>query len=168
MTFEEIINDVMVDIDERLSDEEVLSKVKRYINRGYKELAKREQIEKIKTIQASEGKVKKPSDAVEVFEVKFENNPIQFWLEGNYIVTNAGDNEVDVRYCYLPEPLEDLEDETITNSSNDEFILNYAKWLFFLTEDQDTLARTYKNEYEGMQLVINSRIRKIVSLYEVT
>lgn len=167
MTFNEIITEVMIDIDERMTDDEVLNKVKRYINRGYKELAKREGLEKVKTMQASEGKIKKPSDSIEIIDVKFENNPIQFSVEGNYIVTKAGDNEVDIRYCYLPESLEDLEDETITNSANDEFILNYAKWLFFLTEDQDTLARTYKNEYESMQLVINPREHKIVDVYGV-
>lgn len=167
MTFEEIIEDVMNDIDEKMSDTEVVKKVKRFINRAYRELAKREELEKSKILQASEGKVKKPNDSIEVFEVKFENNPIQFWIEGNYIVTNAGDEEIEVRYRYLPESLEELDDETVTNSANDEFILNYAKWLFFLTDDQDSLARSYKSEYENMSILKAPKTYKIISVYEV-
>ena len=167
MTFEEIIEDVMNDIDEKMSDTEVVKKVKRFINRAYRELAKREELEKSKILQASEGKVKKPNDSIEVFEVKFENNPIQFWIERNYIVTNAGDEEIEVRYRYLPEALEELDDETVTNSANDEFILNYAKWLFFLTDDQDSLARSYKSEYENMSILKAPKTYEIISMYEV-
>lgn len=167
MTFEEIIEDVMSDIDESMSDEDVLKKIKRFINRAYKELGKREGLEKVKTLQASEGKIKKPSDCIEIFNVKFENNPIQFWIEGNYIITNVGDAEVEISYTYLPEPLEELDDETVTNSANDEFILNYAKYLFFLIDDQDTLARTYKAEYENIPIVVTHKFNKIVSVYEV-
>ena len=36
MTFEEIIEDVMSDIDESMNDIDVLKKVKRFINRAYK------------------------------------------------------------------------------------------------------------------------------------
>lgn len=167
LTFEEIIEDVMSDIDESMSDEDVLKKIKRFINRAYKELGKREGLEKVKTLQASEGKIKKPSDCIEIFNVKFENNPIQFWIEGNYIITNVGDAEVEISYTYLPEPLEELDDETVTNSANDEFILNYAKYLFFLIDDQDTLARTYKAEYENIPIVVTHKFNKIVSVYEV-
>ena len=167
LTFEEIIEDVMSDIDESMNDGDVLKKVKKFINRAYKELGKREGLEKVKTLQASEGKIKKPSDCIEVFNVKFENNPIQFLIEGNYIITKAGDEEVEVSYAYLPEPLEELDDETVTNSANDEFILNYAKYLFFLTDDQDTLARTYKSEYENMHVVVAPKLNKIVSIFEV-
>ena len=67
MTFEKIIEDVMNDIDEKMSDTEVVKKVKRFINRAYRELAKREELEKSKILQASEGKVKKPNDSIEVF-----------------------------------------------------------------------------------------------------
>ena len=167
MTFEEIIEDVMNDIDEKMSDTEVVKKVKKFINRAYRELAKREELEKSKILQASEGKVKNTNYSIEVFDVKFENNPIQFWIEGNYIVTNAGDEEIEVRYRYLPEALEELDDETVTNSANDEFILNYAKWLFFLTDDQDSLARSYKSEYENMSILKAPKTYKIISVYEV-
>lgn len=167
MTFQEIIEDVMSDIDESMNDSDVVKKVKRFINRAYRELAKREGLEKSKILQASDGKVKKPSDSFEIFEVKFENNPIQFWIEGNNIVTNVGDEEVEVRYCYLPEQLEELDDETVTNSANDEFILNFAKYLFFLTDDQESLARSYKSEYENMNLVIAPKAFNVISVYEV-
>ena len=58
MTYKELIEDVIVDLDEDMEDQDTIDKVKRFINRGYKELAKRENLEKTKSTYAFEGSLK--------------------------------------------------------------------------------------------------------------
>ena len=51
MTFEELINTVAIDVDENLGDTTFVNKIKNFINRGYKDLAKNENLENCQEVR---------------------------------------------------------------------------------------------------------------------
>lgn len=164
MTYKELIEDVIVDLDEDMEDQDTIDKVKRFINRGYKELAKRENLEKTKSTYAFEGKFKKPADMVTLYWVKFEGKTVPFSIEGKYVTTTA-EGEVEICYSYIPEALEELEDETLTSATNDEFIINYAKWLYCMYDGNVDLAAYYKGEVNVFKASNQAKIVPIADIW---
>lgn len=166
MTFKEIVETIIGDIDEDIADMVLVNKIKGYVNRGYKELAKRESLEKKITTEIIDGIIKIPSNAIKVYEVLRGGVPLEFTTQGKSISCN-GSGVVDIVFSYVPDKL--INDEAIleTNIANEEFILSYAKWLYFLSDDQVELAKLYKQEYESFNIVIQSKIQSITDVYGV-
>lgn len=155
MTFKEFYEIVMLDLDESLSDTEILDKVKGFVNRGYKELSKRERLSKVLTLNASNGKVKLPSDCYRLNFVTADNEVIGYDIEGKFIVVDY--DVVTLDYCYIPDNLELDDDEVETNSSYDEFIINYAKMLYFNSESMYQDAKVFKEECNSIRITPKAR-----------
>lgn len=163
MTFNDLINDVVGDLDEDKSDSDVLTKVKRYINRGYIELAKKECLEKVKTSTVVGGKVACPVGMIRLYHVLEDGTPIPFEVRGKYIYCDS--DTVQIVYSYIPELLEGLDDETETNPANDEFIVNYAKWKFSEYDGMMDNAIYYRNLVDSHKVIIQSRIVKTIDVW---
>ena len=166
MTFKEIVNTIIGDIDEDINDTLLVSKIKGYANRGYKELAKREYLEKTLTTELVDGMSSIPSNAIKVYEVKKDGVPLRFDIDGKKVIVDST-GEVEVVYTYIPDSMENDDDEPTTNMGNEEFILSYAKWLYFLSDDQVELAKLYKQECETFDFVIQSDIQSVTDVYGV-
>lgn len=165
MTFKEFIDTFIEDMDED-SDSVFIAKTKRWINRGYKELAKKEELEKIRIVEVVEGGFRKPYDSIKIKEVQYDDNPIMFKEEGNMVKVGVT-GEVKVIYAYLPEPMVDNDDTPLTNPANDEFILNHAKYLYLMTEEELDMAKIYKNENDNFKINKYAKITKIIDVYGV-
>lgn len=166
MTFKEIVETIIGDIDEDISDMVLIKKIKGYVNRGYKELAKRERLEKKITTEIVDGLINVPSNTVKVYEILSNGIPLGFSTQGKKIICN-GSGEVDVIISYIPDLMENDDDEPVTSMANEEFILSYGKWLYFLSDDQIELAKLYKEEYESLKITIRGKIQQITDVYGV-
>lgn len=166
MTFKEIVETIIGDIDEDIGDMVLVKKIKGYVNRGYKELAKRESLEKKITTEIVDGLINVPSNTVRVNEVLSNGIPLGFTTQGKKVICN-GSGEVDVIISYIPDLMEIDDDEPVTNISNEEFIVSYAKWLYFLSDDQVELAKLYKEEYESFKVTSRGKIQQITDVYGV-
>lgn len=165
MTFGEILNTLFDDLFEKKSDTEVERRLKNYINRGYRELAKREKLTKLVKLKPVNGVVRKPTGCIKINCITLSDMVVDY-IENNGRINVDTDNEVEIEYYYLPDTLEDLEDETITNSANDEFILSYAKWLYFMADNMYEDSNYWKQEYSNMKLVKQpTQIRLIANIY---
>ncbi len=166
MTFKEIFETVIGDIDEDINDMVLVNKIKGYVNRGYKELAKRESLEKKITTEIVDRIISVPSNTIKVYEVLSYGIPLEFSTQGKKVICNNS-GEVDVILTYIPDLMENNDDEPVTNIANEEFILSYAKWLYFLSDDQVELAKLYKQECEVFQVVTQSKNSNIIDVYGV-
>lgn len=166
MIFKEMVETVIGDIDEDITDMILVKKIKGYINRGYKELAKRERLEKKITTEIVAGLINVPSNAVKVYEVLSNGIPLGFTTQGKKVICN-GNGEVDVILSYIPDLMENDDDEPVTNMANEEFILAYAKWLYFLSDDQIELSKLYKQEYESFKIITKEKTQQITDVYGV-
>lgn len=164
MTFSEILDNILIDIDEEKGDTVLEGKIKKFINRGYKELAKREGLRKISYNALVDGSCRIPSDCNSVYNVKMENNFINFRVEGRNIIADF-DGDIEINYSYTPVDLEDKEDVPLTNPANEEFILSYAKYLYFLSDSQVELAKLHKIDAESYKIIRKSNNIKIIDVY---
>jgi hypothetical protein len=164
MTYKELIEDVIMDLDESMGDTSVVERVKKYINRGYKELAKREGLEKTKVTEVSDGKIKKPSDLIKLYGVRSEDGEIPCTLNGKYIEIDF-EGEVELSYSYIPEALVEMEDETLTNPGNDEFIVTYAKYLFCMSDGLEDMGAYYKAQIDNFRPVTQAKIVKVADVW---
>lgn len=164
MTLKELIDNAINDVDEDVSDVTLRSRFKRYVNRAYKELARREGIEKSINLTPTQNVVYKPYDLIALHEVRCNGEPIVFEVTGRVIRVQT-DSEVELIYNYLPDVLESEDDETITNPANDEFIGHYAKWLYYNQEGEKENAGIERTEFEGMKLVTQTRTTNIINVY---
>lgn len=153
MTFGEILDVLFLDCDEDITDVEMMNKFKNFINRGYRELARREQLEKVVYKEVVDGCVYLPYDCVSLTDVKDSYGYVNYSVEGKKIVIeDSEDSVVRIIYNYLPEKLEAEEDELETLDSNSEFIINYAKWLYYVNDSLMEEAAMFKNELENIQI----------------
>lgn len=164
MTLKELIDNAINDVDEDVSDVTLRSRFKRYVNRAYKELARREGIEKNINLIPTQNVVYKPYDLIALHEIRCNGEPIVFEVTGRVIRVQT-DNEIELIYNYLPDALEGEDDETITNPANDEFIGHYAKWLYYNQEGEKENAGIERTEFEGMKLVTQIRTTNIINVY---
>lgn len=167
MLFEEIINTVIVDIDESLSDTTLVNKIKSYINRGYKDLAKKENLEKKKIMTINSNAFKMPSDGFDIVEVLSDGERIEYALQGRYVALNDTYKEITLVYNYLPDNLEELEDETETNEANIEYIIAYAKYLYFLSEMLTDDAKICKELMDKFNFVVKDKMARITKIKNV-
>lgn len=168
MTFLELQQTVISDIDEDISDTALLQKIKNYINRGYKEVAKRELTEKTVNATVSTGKVRKPTDFFGLVDVKQDDESIGHSVEGSFIIVEVDSGQVKLTYNYIPVIMENDDDETETNESNVEFIINYAKWLYYLSEGMMDEATLFKREADSINIVKNdNKVYRINTVFGV-
>lgn len=165
MTLTELLDDLLIDIDEDKQDIEIVNKVKRFINRGHKELAKREGLSKTKDLVINDGKAKLPFDCAKVYHCYDNGINIEFKIIGKYIYANA--ESVTVHYNYIPDNLAE-HDEFETNANNVEFIMLFAKYLYYFSESLSEEAAIFKTEYENYRIEKNKpNIEKIIDVYGV-
>lgn len=167
MTFKEILDTLLLDCDEDINDVEMVNRLKNYINRGYRELAKRESMDKSVVKTVDNNYITKPLDLVEVSKVIQDGYAIPYEVRGNKIFVRANStNDVTLVYSYIPELLKSDTDETETNDINSEFILSYAKYLYYVNDGLLEEASLYKNEYENIRIITDSsRVYKIDNIF---
>ena len=154
MNFKELADTVIRELDEK-QDVELITRIKSYINRGYKELAKAEGLEKTSRKNVTNG-FNKPEDLIRIIQVLDSNyKPLNFSYEGQRIRLNY-EGEITIVYSYIPDPLINDDDTPETNLANEEYMINYAKWLYNLVEEQEDIAKIYKVEYQNMDIVKNN------------
>lgn len=166
MTFLEVIEVVMQDLDELMEDTEVLNKVKNYINRGYRELARREGVSKSATKEVVDGSVMLPEDCVELIDVRYGNDYVDYFLEGRKIIVVDEIEEIRLIYSYLVDKLVRDGDSLDTADCNVEFIINFAKYLYYLNDYMPEEASLFKNEMESLAITRNDTItHKLIDVY---
>lgn len=164
MNLKELRDTFTEDIDEDIGDTEFTGKATRLINRAYKELAKREELQKVISLTAVNNEVLKPADFLKVVEIRYDGEPITYKLEGDKIIVPA-DGEVNLLYQYIPESLVNDGDIPLTNAANDEFIISYAKYLYLMIEEEVDRAQLYKRECDTFSLFKPLRITKAINVY---
>lgn len=168
MTFEELINIVVEDVDEDVSDTVMLKKIRGFINRGYKVLAKKEKLEKTKTYTLTENRFKKPSDFFDIVEITDLNNErVNYLIQGSNIIIKDNVEEITLVYNYVPDNLEELEDETLTNEANIEFIIEYAKYLYYLSESLLDEAKLIKSNIDTFNFIIKTKTSSYIKILDV-
>ena len=154
MNFKELTETIIKELDEK-QDLNIVTRIKGYINRGYKELAKVEGLEKTARMTIT-NTFTKPDDLIRIIQILDSNyKPLNFSYEGTRIRTNY-EGEITVIYTYIPDPLTNDNDVPETNPANEDYIINYAKWLYNLVEEEQEIAKIYKVEYESMTIVKNN------------
>ena len=157
-TFNDFVIDICDDIFIKTTDTDI-PVVKRYINRAYKELAKRERIDKTVTVIASEYKFNRPTDYVKGYELypSGVELPVQFWEEGSQIICGYN-GEMEFIYNYEPVELSLTTDEPVTNPSNDQFIKDMVCYLWFSRENKkEYKAEIYKRNFENMPIKVQRK-----------
>lgn len=160
-TLESIVQMICDDIYIKTSDA-VIPVIKRYVNRAYKALARRENIEKKVTVSAVDGLITKPSDYVKVIELRYNSVPLTY-EEENGKIKSAYSGDLELVYNYEPTDLVNNADVPVTDAANDEFIYDYVKYLWYSRENKkEYKAEIHKRNYETMS------IKKVKKQYQFT
>lgn len=164
MNLLELTDTVIRELDEK-QDNNLIERIKSYINRGYRELAKLECLEKTMTLN-TKGSFTKPDELIRVIQILDENNrPLSFSYEGTRIRVNY-EGKITVIYVYIPDTLLSNEDTPETNIGNEDYIINYAKWLYNIVEEQEDMAKIYKLECQTMKIIKNNhKMTTTIDLY---
>ena len=154
MNLKELTETIIRELDEK-QDTNIIARIVSYINRGYKDLAKKEELEKTTKMTVS-NTFTKPDDLVRINQI-LDNNyrPIDFSYEGTRIRVDY-QGEITLIYTYIPDSLTNDNDIPETNIANEDYIINYAKWLYNLVEEEQEIAKIYKVECESMDIVKNN------------
>lgn len=164
MNLKELRDTFTEDIDEDIGDSEFTGKATRLINRAYKELAKREELQKVITVTVEDNEVLKPADFLKVVDIRVDDSPIPYKVEGDKIIVPA-DGEINLLYQYTPENLVEDTDIPLTNAANDEFIISYAKYLYLMIEEEIDRAQMYKRECDTFSIYKPLRTTKTINVY---
>jgi hypothetical protein len=155
------------DIDEKTTDMASMAKIKRYINRYYKDVAKRQKENEISVI-AIEGVFTKPSYCKKGVQLLYKDEknrllPIDFKEYGS-IISTSKNGDLTFIYELDYEALPDLTDDDTpeTFAANDEIIMSGAKYIYWKSEDKYNKAEIEKRDYE------TSNIKKPVKQISVT
>ena len=166
MTLGELLENILLDVDEDKYDITITDKIKKFINRGYRELAKREGLSKTKEITLTNGKAKIPYDCAKVYSCLVDNANVEFKVLGKYIYSDYPN--LTLFYNYVPDLLEYDDEEFETNENNVEFIMLYAKHLYYFSESLTDEATQFKTEYENYRIEKSKPIiGKIIDVYGV-
>lgn len=152
MTYENFVENILLDLDENVSDSAVVRKIEKFVNRGYKEAAKREGLSKEMDLDIVDGVVSRPGGLIDVISVTQNGIPVNFEVFRNYIKVDA-QGTVNVLFNYIPDNLEDVDDEPLTNPGNDELIINFAKYLYCMSEYLEDQAAMYKRIVDNFDIV---------------
>ncbi|MGL4910856.1 MAG: hypothetical protein ACRC3Y_00360, partial [Romboutsia sp.] len=105
------------------------------------------------------------NDCIKINAILNDDMVIPYRLNNGRINVDL-DTNLEIEYYFKPDNLEDLQDETITNSANDDFILHYAKWLYYMSDNMYEDASVWKKEYDGMKIFRQTMtIRKTFNTY---
>ena len=166
MTLGELLENILLDIDEDKYDTDMTNKITKFINRGYRELAKREGLSKTKEITLTNGKAKIPYDCAKVYRCLVDNQQAPFTVLGKYIYSDYPN--LTLFYNYVPDLLEYEDEEFETNENNVEFIMLFAKYLYYFSESLTDEAAQFKTEYENYRIEKSKPIiGKIIDIYGV-
>ena len=166
MTLGELLENILLDIDEDKYDTDMTNKITKFINRGYRELAKREGLSKTKDITLNNGKAKIPYDCAKVYRCLVDNQQAPFTVLGKYIYSDYPN--LTLFYNYVPDLLEYDDEEFETNENNVEFIMLFAKYLYYFSESLTDEAAQFKTEYENYRIEKSKPIiDKIIDVYGV-
>lgn len=150
-TLTELATTLCIDVDEKTPPDSVtLAKAKGYVNRAYKEVAKRQGLEKTVTLASIDSKIEKPVDYYKTVRVEYQGTPIPNDEEDNYISIGI-DAEVSLIYNYLPADLGDNA-EPLTDKANDEAILCNAKYMYLKSDNKHEKAEIEKRDFETMYI----------------
>jgi hypothetical protein len=144
------MNLLSIDVDENPPDGTTAAKLKTYLNRAYKEVAKRELLEKPIDVTAVDGKITKPYDFYYLKKVLFNNEAISSEEVAGYISV-SDDGDMTLIYAYIPVDLTD-NDTPLTNPGNDEAIFSFAKYLYFRSEGMPADAETSLRDFETYKI----------------
>jgi hypothetical protein len=140
------------DVDEKTTDAAVMEKIKRYINRFYKDVAKRQKCDE-KVVTAIDGIFSKPLYFKKGVQLLYNDAPIDFQESGtNITCEKSGDLTFIYEIDY--ESLPDLTDgtEPLTFEANDEIIISGAKYGYWKSEDKYNKAEIEKRDFETSHL----------------
>lgn len=159
MIFKDFIQFMCDDLFINLNDSEI-PKIKRFINRGYKELAKRQKYAEY-TILTDTGMFGKPIYCKKIVQVIKDNYPLEF-SEVSSVISVATSGTLTVIYeidiNLVPDLISD-NDTPVTDMRNDKFILDYAKELWYSKENKkEYKAEIYVRNYENYDIVRPKKI----------
>jgi hypothetical protein len=136
------------DVDEKTTDAVVMTKIKRYINRYYKEVAERQKQNEV-TVTALEGIFAKPTYYKKGVQLLYNDTPIEFnEIDSNISCSQSGELTFiyEMEYESLPDLMDDQ--EPFTFPANDEIIISGAKYGYWKSEDKYNKAEIEKRDYE--------------------
>jgi hypothetical protein len=151
-TLLDLANRIADDVDEKTTDAAVMEKIKRFINRYYKEVAKRQKNSEVKVI-ALDGQFSKPVNYKKGVQLQYKESPIDFTENVSYITCDQS-GEMTFIYEMDYEALPDLTDgtEPFTFEANDEIIISGAKYGYWKSEDKYNKAEIEKRDFETSHL----------------
>ncbi|MEN6317061.1 MAG: hypothetical protein ABFD25_22740 [Clostridiaceae bacterium] len=136
------------DVDEKTTDATVMEKIKRFINRYYKDVAKRQKYSEVK-VTAVDGLFVKPEYYKIGVQLRYKESPIDFSEDGSNISCEQS-GELTFVFEMDYEALLDLTDiqTPVTFVANDEVILSGAKYNYWKSENKYNKAEIEKRDYE--------------------
>jgi hypothetical protein len=140
-----MVNRICDELDEGSGDSLATSKLKKFVNTAYKDVAKREGLEKAMDIVAVNNTLPLPADFYRVSKVYYDGDIIDYNEEENYISVD-GFGSMKLFYFYIPADLGD-NDTPLTNPGNDDSIINYAKYIYLQSDDQYGKAEVHNRDY---------------------
>lgn len=150
MKFIDLVNIILVDIDS--DDYETKTKIKKFLNRAYKELVKKDKIYKqISLISDDNGYISKPSDFYKISCVLFDDKEIPYEEDKDKIRIPFKNRGVILEYAYIPNDLSD-NDELQTNELNNEWLIAYTKYLYYQSEEEFDKAEVFRRDYESFPI----------------
>lgn len=156
-TLSALVQTAMMDVGAKANNSKISIKLTAFMNRAYKEVAKREKLEKVVTLSASDYQILKPADYYRVVRIVQNEEQLDFEEQSDYIeVEENGD--VDLYYIYIPVDL-GVDDEPLTNPGNDEAILHFAKHLYFKSQDEQDKAEAALRDYSDFN--VQARRKKL-------
>lgn len=163
-TLLELARTVYSDVDEKTpEDSAILATIKTFVNRSYKEVAKREK-EKEVEVTAVDGKFTKPDYYKKGIQLVYTYEGQKYAIdfeETDTEITCDYDGDMKFIYEYDFESLPDLTDglSPFTDIGNDEMILSGAKNLYWKKEGKYDKAEVEKRDFETFYI---KRPKKIV------
>jgi hypothetical protein len=158
-TLTDLINTICLDIDEDNTDSLVVSKLTSFVNRGYKELAKKDLIETSSDVVVTDYTIAKPSDYFKVSKILYNDLPIKWSDEESNILVDWNGN---MTLFYYRIPL-DLTGSSapVTQQENDEVIIQYAKYLYWQSENKYDKAEAHRRDYQELLYKVKPRKRTL-------
>lgn len=146
-TLLDLANRVCDELDENKDDYNTITKVKKFINTIYKQVAKREGLEKYVEVSVTNYLITKPSDYFRVSKVIYVKELDYEEQEDKILVPTNGD--MTLYYYYIPDDLTDSQ-EPLTNEANDDLIVSGTKFLYLQSENQYNKAEAHNRDYNTL------------------
>lgn len=156
-TLLEMVTRVCDELDENTGDPSITSKLKKFINTAYKDVAKREGLEKSISVVAVNNTIPLPTDFYRVSKIYSGGSIIDYSEETDHIAVDSS-GDMALFYFYIPADLGD-NDTPLTNQGNDDSIINFAKYIYLQSDDQYSKAEVHNRDYNTQPI---KRIHKAI------